>query len=102
MLVGTFYHTLEAKGRFSLPKTFRAEATSWVLTSGLDGCIFIFKQEEFDVQAAKLAEMSYLKADHRALIRHFAASASIQAPDEQGRLLIPENLQKMAGLSKNL
>ena len=102
MLVGTYYHTLESKGRFSLPKAFRNEATDWVLTAGLDGCLSIFKQDEFEQEASRLVQLSYLQADHRAIIRHFAANASQQQPDSLGRLTIPAHLQELAGLKKKL
>ena len=102
MLVGTYYHTLESKGRFSLPKAFRNEATDWVLTAGLDGCLFIFKKQDFETEAAKLVQLSYLHSDHRAIIRHFAASACEQQTDSLGRLSIPASLQKLANLKKDL
>jgi MraZ protein len=102
MFVGTFYHTLESKGRFSLPKTFRGNASNWVLTAGLDGCLFIFPESEFHREAEKLASLSYSQADHRALIRHFASHASLQAPDELGRLTLTPDLRQLAGLGKKL
>ena len=102
MLIGTFYHSLEAKGRFSLPKAFRDASDAWVITAGLDGCLFVFKKSDFEAQATQLASLSYYKADHRQLIRHFAAHASEQQTDNLGRLSISDDLQKMAKLQKNI
>lgn len=102
MFVGTYYNKLEAKGRFTLPKAFRQDNQDWVLTSGLDGCLFIFKASEFAQEAEKLSQLSYYQADHRALIRHLANQASPQETDQLGRLLLPEALKEYAGISKNI
>ncbi len=102
MFVGTYYNKLEAKGRFTLPKAFRQDTTDWILTSGLDGCLFIFRQQDFAQEAQKLEQLSYYQADHRALIRHLAGNANEQRTDQLGRLLLPEALQSYAGISKNI
>ena len=102
MFVGTYYNKLEAKGRLTLPKAFRQDTTDWILTSGLDGCLFIFREQEFAQEAKKLEQLSYYQADHRALIRHLAGNASQQSLDQLGRLLLPEALKEYAGISKNI
>jgi MraZ protein len=102
MLVGTYYHTLESKGRFSLPRAFRSESDSWVVTAGLDGCIFIFQPAQWESEAKQLTELSYYQADHRALIRHFAAHASQQQPDNLGRLTLSEDLRRYGELDRQL
>ena len=68
----------------------------------MDGCIFIFKQQEYDTEAAKLAQLSYYQADHRALVRHFASHASVQTPDSLGRLTLPADLRQLAGITKSI
>lgn len=102
MFTGTFYHSLEGKGRFSLPKNFRQTAQDWVLTAGLDGCLFIFEKKQWEIEAEKLQQLSYYQAEHRALIRHLAAHASIQQTDSLGRLSVPADLKQLADLKKNL
>ncbi len=102
MFVGTYYNKLEAKGRFTLPKSFRQDTTNWILTSGLDGCLYIFREQDFAVEAQKLQQLSYYQADHRAVIRHLAGNANAQALDNLGRLLLPENLQQLAQITKEL
>ena len=102
MLVGTYYHTLEAKGRFSLPKVFRQDTTAWVLTSGLDGCLYVFRQSDFDAQVEKLAQLSYFQAKNRALVRHLAGNASPQITDQLGRLTVPTQLIAYAALKKQI
>ena len=102
MLVGTYYHTLEAKGRFSLPKVFRGETHEWVLTTGLDGCLYAFKAEDFNAEAAKLQSLSYFQAKNRAVVRHLVGNASPQTTDNVGRLTIPTALQAAADLHKQI
>lgn len=102
MLVGTYYHSLETKGRFSLPKAFRGETKDWVLTTGLDGCLFAFKAEDFNTEVAKLQKLSYFQADNRAVVRHLVGNACPQSTDNLGRLSIPANLQAAANLSKQI
>ncbi|MDO5561483.1 MAG: division/cell wall cluster transcriptional repressor MraZ [bacterium] len=102
MFVGTYYNKLEAKGRFTLPKAFRQDNQDWVLTTGLDGCLFLFAEAEFAREAEKLEQLSYYKADHRALVRHLAGNASQQSTDQLGRLSLPEALKGYAGIDKNI
>ncbi len=102
MFVGTYYNKLEAKGRLTLPKAFRQDTKDWVLTPGLDGCLFIFKASEFALEVQKLSKLSYYKADHRALIRHLANGANEQETDLAGRLLLPASLKEYAGISKEM
>ena len=102
MLVGTYYHTLEAKGRFSLPKAFRSESPSWVLTAGFDGCLYAYRASDFENEVAKMQKLSYFPADHRAVVRHLVGTASPQTTDNLGRLTVPTNLQALAGLHKKL
>jgi MraZ protein len=102
MFVGTYYHTLEGKGRFSLPKVFRSSASNWALTAGLDGCLFVFPAEKFEQETAKLASLSYLKADHRTLVRHFSAHTSVQALDRLGRLSVTEDLRNLINLKQKI
>lgn len=102
MYVGTYYHTLESKGRFSLPKAFRQQESDWVLTAGLDGCIFVFAKKQFESEVEKLTKLSYYQADHRAIIRHLASHAQEEKPDGQGRITISPDLQTYAQLKKQI
>ena len=65
MFIGSYYHKLEAKGRLSLPKPYRAQTSEWVITVGLDGGLFLFPSSDFQQQLAQLASLHFNKKDQR-------------------------------------
>lgn len=102
MFIGSFYHKLEAKGRVSLPKVFRAQTADWIITPGLDGGLFIFKAQDFATELQKLAQLEFNQKKARDYIRYLTNQAQAVTLDKTGRLLIPENLIQLASLTKNL
>lgn len=102
MFIGLYYHSLEDKGRLSLPKPFRAHADSWIVTRGLDGGLFVFKKEEFEQKIAELAERTFTKKHNRDFIRLMVNEAREIEPDANGRVQLPEYLIEYAGLEKEL
>jgi MraZ protein len=102
MLIGTYYHTLEDTGRVSLPKPFRDEQASWIVTRGLDGCLFLLKPEQFAQELAQITTRTFTSKDTRDLTRLFANEAKEVAADKTGRVQLPEYLIKFAQLSKSL
>lgn len=100
MFIGKYYHSLEEKGRVSLPKTFRQETNLWVITRGLDGGLFLIKEEDFEKQIAKFMSSTFTKKINRDYIRLMTNEAQVVSPDKNGRVLLPEYLIKFAGLSK--
>jgi MraZ protein len=102
MFIGSYYNKLEEKGRITLPKEFRQEGSDFVITRGLDGGLLLFKQADFQEELDKLTALSYLKSDHRQLIRFLAGSATTVTPDKLGRINLPPFLVESAGLQKNV
>ena len=103
MFIGSYYHRLEGKGRVSLPKAFRHLAGSdWVITPGLDGGLFVFPSQDFTRELQRLAQLEFNKADQRNFVRQFTNQAQPVTLDKTGRLLIPEQLLKLAHLSKEV
>ncbi|MFZ5376924.1 MAG: division/cell wall cluster transcriptional repressor MraZ [Patescibacteria group bacterium] len=102
MLVGKFYHRLEEKGRVSLPKKFREQAKDWIVTRGLDGCLFMFKQTEFQTQIQDLSQRTFTKKAHRDLMRLLTNEAEEISADELGRVKLPNYLIEYAGISKEI
>lgn len=102
MLIGTFYHTLEAHGRVSLPKSFRETHTEWVVTRGLDGGLFLIPAQQFLQELEKLNSRSFTSKRNRDFVRLMANEATQVTPDKNGRVQLPEYLIQFAGLSKNL
>ena len=97
--MGEYMHSLDAKGRVILPAAFRAElGVSFIITKGLDKCLFLYAQPEWDALAAKLRQLPLAKPEARALVRFFFAGARTLECDKQGRFLVPANLRNYAGI----
>ena len=93
MLMGEYEHTIDAKGRISMPAKLRKDMGDvFILTKGLDGCLFAFSSEEWlNFETDKNA---------RNFVRFFLAGATECEIDKQGRFLIPSNLRQAGALEK--
>jgi len=99
VFLGEFSHTIDDKGRLTLPAKFRSDlGQGVVVTRGIDKCLFIFTLDEFQRIADKVGELPMTQADGREFSRHFFSGASDIEVDKQGRVLIPQNLRDYAGL----
>ncbi len=102
MFIGKFYHSLEQQGRLSLPKAFRSQAKDWVITRGLDGCLFLFKQAQFEQEVEKIANSSLTKKHNRDLTRLMTNEAAQISVDKNGRVNLPNYLIEFANLAKDV
>lgn len=103
MFIGHFYHSLEAKGRLAIPVTYREKLTSGgVITTGLDGCLFLFPKSYWLELSEKLANLPLTNQTARQFIRLLVQSAAEMVLDSQGRTLIPEYLRENASLKKQV
>ncbi len=101
MLLGEFKHNLDPKGRMAIPAKFRDKLTAGaIITRGIDNCLFVFANNEWEALAAKLIALPLAQANSRAFTRLMLAGASDVELDAQGRILIPDYLRKYAGLKK--
>ena len=101
MLMGEFQHNLDAKGRLFMPVKLReALGTKFVLTKGLDGCLFVYDLEQWRLLEAKLNSLPMTRKGARDFNRFFFGGAEGEC-DKQGRVLLPVNLREFAGLDKN-
>ncbi len=101
MLIGEYEHTLDAKGRVSMPAKLRRDmGEAFIVTKGLDGCLFAFSQEEWMNFETKLKSLPLSDKNARNFVRFFLAGATECELDKQGRFLIPANLRKDANLEK--
>ena len=99
MLMGEYMHSIDAKGRVILPADFRAElGDTFIVTKGLDGCLFIYAQSEWDQLSEKLRQLPLAKTEARAFVRFFFAGARQVELDKQGRFLVPATLRQHASL----
>jgi len=103
MFIGTYYHTLEDKGRVAVPKAFRELlGVGSVITKGLDGCLFIFTEASWKLLTEKLTTLPLGSKTARDFLRLLTYNASPIVFDALGRTHLPENLIHLAGLKKDV
>ncbi|OGE83639.1 MAG: cell division/cell wall cluster transcriptional repressor MraZ [Candidatus Doudnabacteria bacterium RIFCSPLOWO2_01_FULL_44_21] len=103
MFIGEYTISMDVKGRIAVPSKFRIKLNSEaVITRGLDKSLFIYPKSEWEILAAKLANLPLSKANSRAFARLMLAGAYDLEIDRQGRIIIPEYLRKFAALSKKV
>ena len=103
MFKGEYNHTIDEKGRLIIPAKFREElGNEFVVTRGLDGCLFGYNNSEWEVFEGKLMDLPTTNKDARAFQRYMLSGASSVEIDKQGRILIPQNLRTFAGLEKDV
>ena len=103
MFIGQYQHSIDAKGRVSIPAKFRdALGESFVITQGLDNCLFVYPMNEWQALEDKLKKLSFTKAKARAFSRLFFSGADGVEPDKLGRALVAAHLRKFAGLDKEV
>ena len=101
MLMGEYEHSLDAKGRLIMPAKLRQDiGEKFVITKGLDGCLFAFSQEEWLNFETKLKSLPLSDKNARNFVRFFLAGATECEIDKQGRFLIPSNLRQAGSLEK--
>ena len=103
MFMGEYEHSVDSKGRLIIPARFREElGESFVMTKGLDGCLFVYSAEEWHKLEGKIHETPMTTKDARKFMRFFFAGAATCEIDRQGRTLIPPSLRSYAKLSKDV
>lgn len=103
MLIGQYNHTIDAKKRLALPVKFRGELGSKVvITKGVENCLVVYTEKEWEVMSAKLANLPVSHQDARSFTRHLLASATEVEMDKLGRILLPDYLKNYADLKKNV
>jgi MraZ protein len=99
MFLGRFEHTIDDKGRLTIPAKYRSSLSDGVVvTRGLDRCLYIYPQSEWEQLAEKTKRLPLTKTDARELVRFLFSVASDCTPDHQGRVPIPGYLREYAGL----
>lgn len=99
-MTGEYQHTLDSKGRLSIPARLREDLGNvFYVTLSMDKCLSAYSSESWDVFTGKVNSMPYVKQRKMRPLFAYAAKCEI---DAQGRILIPQNLRDFAGLSKNV
>ena len=102
MLMGEFHHTIDDKGRIIIPAKFRDElGNEFVITRGLEECLFVYPKSRWDEIIAKLNSLPFTKKDARSFMRFFLSGATAIEFDKQGRINITSPLISYAGLEKD-
>lgn len=100
--MGEFQHTLDDKGRLTIPVKFREGLGSpFVMTRGLDRCLFVYPMSEWESLENKLKALPLTRADARSFVRFFFSGATECELDKQGRVLIPATLRDYARLERD-
>lgn len=102
MFMGEYNHTLDTKGRLTIPSKLRdGLGESFVLTKGMDGCLFVYGLTEWEVFAEKLRSLPMVDKKTRQFTRFFLAGADTVTVDKMGRILLPHNLREFADINKD-
>lgn len=103
MFMGEYNHTIDSKGRLIIPSKFREDlGQEFVMTKGLDGCLFVFPIKEWEAFEEKLRSLPLIDKNARKFSRFFLAGASACELDKQGRTLVPGTLREFAGMDKEV
>ena len=103
MFMGEYNHTVDTKGRLIVPSKFREQlGDEFVVTKGLDGCLFVYSKSEWENIEEKFRNVPLTTKDARKFARFFFAGAASCEVDKQGRILLPVVLREYAGLEKDV
>jgi len=107
MFYGEYLHTIDRKGRLILPARFREVSKNnfierFVVTRGLDKCLFMFSEEEWRAQEGKFKSIPFTKQQARAFNRLYFSGAQEVIPDTQGRILLPAYLKDFAEIKRDV
>lgn len=101
MFIGQYNNKLDVKGRISIPVKFREElGNKFVITRGLDSCLFVYSLDEWQKIEAKIKSLPITNKNARLFQRFFFSGATEVELDKQGRINIPNSLIKHAYLEK--
>ena len=107
MFRGRFEHTIDPKGRVSIPAKFRELLGEkyddrLIITTGLDSCLVAFPYGEWVNVEEKVSSLSMVKKEVKAFQRVFISGATECPIDKLGRVLIPPTLRSHAQLEKDV
>jgi MraZ protein len=103
MFMGEYNHTIDTKGRLIVPSKFReALGDTFVVTKGLDGCLFVYDNQEWNAFEEKLKSLPITNKEARQFARFFLAGAAEVEVDKQGRILVPNILREFAQINKEV
>ena len=103
MFMCEYSHTVDAKGRLIVPAKFREVlGDAFVICKGLDHCLYIYSNEDWEAFANQLSTLPLTNKDARGFVRFFLSGASQVEVDKLGRILVPPSLRTFAELDKDV
>jgi MraZ protein len=107
MFYGEYEHKIDRKGRLIIPAKLREifkenYAEKFFVTRGLDGCLFVFTEDEWKLQEQKFKALSFTKSEARRFNRLYFSGACEVTCDKQGRVLLPQYLKEYASISREV
>ncbi len=103
MFMGEYKHTLDSKNRMIIPAKLRDSlGERFIMTKGLDGCLFLYPMDEWKILEEKLKSLPFTKSDARAFVRFFFSGATECELDRQGRILLPNGLKDFGKIEKEV
>jgi protein mraZ len=103
VLIGEYSHSLDVKGRLIMPAKLREDmGEKFIITTGLDGCLFGFSMIEWQKFEGKLKTLPITNKNARNFVRFFLSGATECELDKQGRFLIASKLREVANLDKDV
>ena len=103
MFFGEFEHSIDSKGRLTIPAKFKDPlAGGVVITRGLDGCLWAYTRQEWQKVAEKIASLSMANREARQFSRFMFSSAAETIPDRNGRVIIPPKLLQHANIDRDV
>jgi MraZ protein len=103
MFLGEYSHTIDDKGRLTLPAKYRAElATGVVVTRGIEKCLFVFPMSEWQKLSDKISDLPLTDPQAREFQRLLFSGATDAELDKQGRVLLPQYLRDYALLDSSV
>ena len=101
MFMGEYHHNIDEKGRLIIPAKFRSElGNNFIVARGLEKCLYVYSETEWNAIVAKLKTLPFTKKDVRIFTRSFLSGATECEFDRQGRINITSPLVSYAGIDK--
>lgn len=101
MFMGEYHHNLDEKSRIVIPSNFRFELKdNFIIAKGLENCLYIFSNDEWQKVVSKLESLPFTKKDVRVFKRAFFSGASNVEVDKSGRIVISSNLKDYARIKR--
>lgn len=101
MLTGKYHHALDTKARIIIPAKIKEQLGSPItVLRGSDKCLTLYSAEEWEIYAQKISELPRTKV--REITRYLYSNSIEVKPDAQGRVLLPPEMLKFAGIQKNI